>query len=120
MKFRNLAIIALMSATSPVVLATSAHAETATPAATEWWPKNVDLSALRQHEAQANPYGADFDYAKEFASLDLAEVKRDIAAVAIVGSQPFVVAIHPSLPAKGWFCSRDTQSIAFFSTPGIE
>lgn len=28
------------------------------------------------------------------------DVKRDIAAVAIVGSQPFVVAIHPSLPAK--------------------
>ena len=88
MKFRTLAIVALMSAASPVVLATSAHAETAAPAATEWWPKNVDLSALRQHEAQANPYGADFDYAKEFASLDLDAVKADIRKV-LTTSQPW-------------------------------
>ena len=89
MKLRNLALAALMTAASPVVLATAAQAETMdAPAATEWWPKNVDLSALRQHEAQSNPYGADFDYAKEFASLDLDAVKADIRKV-LTTSQPW-------------------------------
>ena len=88
MKFRNLALAALMTAASPVVLATTAHAEAASPAATEWWPKNVDLTALRQNEARANPYGADYDYAKEFASLDLDAVKADIRKV-LTTSQPW-------------------------------
>ena len=88
MKFRNLALAALMTAASPVVLATAAQAETAAPAATEWWPKSVDLTALRQNEAQSNPYGADFDYAKEFASLDLDAVKADIRKV-LTTSQPW-------------------------------
>jgi catalase-peroxidase len=89
MKLRNLALAALMTAASPVVPATAAQAETMdAPAATEWWPKNVDLSSLRQHEAQSNPYGADFDYAKEFASLDLDAVKADIRKV-LTTSQPW-------------------------------
>jgi len=89
MKLRNLALAALMTAASPVVLATAAQAETAsTEAATEWWPKSVDLTSLRQNEARANPYGADFDYAKEFASLDLDAVKADIRKV-LTTSQPW-------------------------------
>lgn len=47
----------------------------------DWWPNRLDLTSLRQHEAMSNPYGADFDYAKEFASLDLAAVKEDIRKV---------------------------------------
>jgi catalase-peroxidase len=47
----------------------------------DWWPDRLDLTALRQHDARSNPFGADFDYAAEFASLDLAAVKRDIAAL---------------------------------------
>ncbi|MCJ2185552.1 catalase/peroxidase HPI [Novosphingobium sp. 2638] len=54
----------------------------------DWWPKSLDLSALRQHEAQSNPYGADYDYAKEFASLDLDAVKADIRKV-LHTSQPW-------------------------------
>lgn len=46
-----------------------------------WWPEKLDLSPLRQHGAESNPLGADFDYAKEFAKLDLAQVKKDIEAV---------------------------------------
>ncbi|WBX84612.1 catalase/peroxidase HPI [Sphingosinicella microcystinivorans] len=42
---------------------------------------DLDLSALRQNEAQSNPYGADYDYAREFASLDLDAVKADIRKV---------------------------------------
>ena len=46
-----------------------------------WWPEQVDLSPLRQHGAESNPYGPDFDYAKAFSLLDLAAVKKDIEAV---------------------------------------
>ena len=46
-----------------------------------WWPEQLDLSPLRLHAAESNPMDADFDYASEFETLDLAAVKRDIAAV---------------------------------------
>jgi catalase-peroxidase len=44
-----------------------------------WWPDRLNLKILAKNPAVANPYGADFDYAQAFESLDLAEVKRDIA-----------------------------------------
>ncbi|HNC96796.1 MAG TPA: hypothetical protein PKW90_11765, partial [Myxococcota bacterium] len=43
-----------------------------------WWPEQVDLSPLRRNQA-GNPYGESYDYAAEFAKLDLAAVKADIA-----------------------------------------
>jgi catalase-peroxidase len=46
-----------------------------------WWPDQLDLSPLRDHDARSNPYGAGFDYAAEFSALDLAAVKADIDAV---------------------------------------
>ena len=46
-----------------------------------WWPDQLDLSTLRAHDARSNPLGADFDYAKAFASLDLNAVKADIRQV---------------------------------------
>ncbi len=46
-----------------------------------WWPEQLDLSPLRAHAPQSNPYGDDFDYAEAFASLDLEEVKSDIEEV---------------------------------------
>ncbi|MDP3151370.1 MAG: catalase/peroxidase HPI [Archangium sp.] len=46
-----------------------------------WWPDQIDLSPLRRNAAESNPLGGDFDYAKEFASLDLAAVKADITKV---------------------------------------
>jgi catalase-peroxidase len=46
-----------------------------------WWPEQVDLTQLRQNEAKSSPLGDDFNYAAEFARLDLAAVKKDIAAV---------------------------------------
>jgi catalase-peroxidase len=44
----------------------------------DWWPQRLDLRPLRQESPGSNPYGADFDYAKEFAKLDLAAVKADL------------------------------------------
>jgi len=47
----------------------------------DWWPERLDLSPLRAQAPASNPYGADFDYAKEFAKLDLAAVKADLRAL---------------------------------------
>lgn len=46
-----------------------------------WWPEAINLSPLRQHAPQSNPYGDDFDYAAEFSKLDLDAVKSDIEAL---------------------------------------
>jgi catalase-peroxidase len=43
-----------------------------------WWPDQLDLSKLRDHDSRSNPYGDDFDYAKEFSKLDLEAVKKDL------------------------------------------
>ncbi len=53
-----------------------------------WWPKQLDLSVLRANDAKSSPYGANYNYAKEFQSLDLAAVKQDINAV-LSKSQPW-------------------------------
>jgi catalase-peroxidase len=46
-----------------------------------WWPDQLDLSPLRQHAAESNPLGQNFNYAKAFATLDLQAVKADIKQV---------------------------------------
>ncbi|EAP1707820.1 catalase/peroxidase HPI [Salmonella enterica] len=43
-----------------------------------WWPQKLDLAPLRLHDVESNPYGANFNYAKGFNSLDLSAVKKDI------------------------------------------
>jgi catalase-peroxidase len=47
----------------------------------DWWPDDLRLEILSQHSAKSDPLGEDFDYAAEFASLDYAALKKDIAAV---------------------------------------
>ena len=47
----------------------------------DWWPDQLRLDLLHQHSAKSDPMGAGFDYRKEFESLDLAAVKRDLAAL---------------------------------------
>ena len=37
----------------------------------DWWPSQLNLQILNQHGPQSNPMGKEFDYAKEFKSLDL-------------------------------------------------
>ena len=54
---------------------------TAGDANNEWWPRRLNLKILAKNPAVSNPMGEDFDYAEAFSSLDLAAVKRDIAAV---------------------------------------
>ena len=47
----------------------------------EWWPDRLNLSALHTNHPAGDPMDDGFDYAKEFLSLDLAAVKKDIEAV---------------------------------------
>jgi catalase-peroxidase len=44
----------------------------------DWWPNQLKLNNLHQHCSKSNPMGEDFNYAKEFTSLDLAAVKKDL------------------------------------------
>ena len=44
----------------------------------DWWPNQLKLDILHQHSSQSNPMGEGFNYAKEFKSLDLEAVKKDL------------------------------------------
>ena len=47
----------------------------------DWWPNQLDLSVLHKHSPKLNPLDDEFDYAKEFASLDVEALKADIIDV---------------------------------------
>uniref|UniRef100_UPI003898FF26 catalase/peroxidase HPI n=1 Tax=Dongia mobilis TaxID=578943 RepID=UPI003898FF26 len=47
----------------------------------DWWPNQLRIDMLSQHNERTDPMGEDFDYAKEFQSLDLAAVKADLKAL---------------------------------------
>jgi len=47
----------------------------------DWWPNQLNLKVLHQHSPLSNPMGREFNYAKEFQSLDLAAVKKDLRAL---------------------------------------
>jgi catalase-peroxidase len=47
----------------------------------DWWPNRLNLQILHQHSALSNPMGEAFDYAKEFKSLDLSAVIKDLRAL---------------------------------------
>jgi catalase-peroxidase len=44
----------------------------------DWWPNQLKLNILRQHSSMSNPMDKKFNYAKEFKSLDLKKVKKEI------------------------------------------
>jgi catalase-peroxidase len=47
----------------------------------DWWPNQLRLDILHQHSAKSDPMSADFDYGKEFETLDYASLKKDLAAL---------------------------------------
>ncbi|MFE1229997.1 catalase/peroxidase HPI [Streptomyces sp. NPDC058745] len=47
----------------------------------DWWPQQIDLQVLHQHSPQSTPMDEDFDYAAEFAALDVDALKRDVIDV---------------------------------------
>lgn len=44
----------------------------------DWWPEQVDVSVLHRQNEKGNPLGEDFNYADEFAKLDVEAFKRDV------------------------------------------
>ncbi len=64
--------------TCPITGATSKKNGTGGTKNQDWWPNQLRLNILRQHSSLSNPMDKDFDYAKEFKSLDLAAVKKDL------------------------------------------
>ena len=51
------------------------------PTNSDWWPNQLNIQMLSQQSEKTDPMDEDFDYAKEFQSLDLAAVKQDLAAL---------------------------------------
>ncbi|MFB7344035.1 catalase/peroxidase HPI [Streptomyces hydrogenans] len=47
----------------------------------DWWPNQLDLSVLHRNDPQADPLDQGFDYAKEFAGLDVEELRQDVFAL---------------------------------------
>jgi catalase-peroxidase len=69
---------AITVALSTITLSSNALATDAAKTNQFWWPEQLNLSPLRQHGAESNPYGAEFNYAKEFATIDIQQLKKDI------------------------------------------
>jgi catalase-peroxidase len=65
----------------PAAAASHRHTATGALSNADWWPNQLNLAILHQNPPAGNPLGADFDYAAEFGKLDLAALKRDIAAM---------------------------------------
>lgn len=62
----------------PVMHAPSTHGGTSNR---QWWPNQLNLKILHQNSALSNPMAKGFDYAKEFAKLDLNALKKDLHAL---------------------------------------
>jgi hypothetical protein len=59
----------------------------------DWWPNRLDLRGLSANAPSGDPTDADFDYAEEFAKVDLAQLKKDIEEV-LTTSQDWWPADH--------------------------
>ena len=65
----------------PVTGSALKHTATGAPTNADWWPNQLNLKILHQHCPLSNPMGAGFNYAKEFKSLDLNAVIKDLRAL---------------------------------------
>ncbi len=74
-------LMAALAVSTSGMVASSALAQGMPKPNQFWWPENLNLAPLRQNSPESNPMGADFNYAEEFATLDLAAVKKDIEEV---------------------------------------
>ena len=57
------------------------HTKMGVQSNSKWWPNQLNLKILHQNSSMTNPMGDDFNYAEEFKSLDLAELKKDLYAL---------------------------------------
>jgi catalase-peroxidase len=54
----------------------------------DWWPNQLRIELLHQHSSKSDPMGKDFNYAREFKSLDYQALKRDLLQV-MTDSKPW-------------------------------
>jgi catalase-peroxidase len=54
---------------------------TSNQSVTNWWPNNLNLDILHQHDTKTNPLGADFNYQEELKKLDVTALKNDLKAL---------------------------------------
>jgi len=57
------------------------HTVAGAPSNADWWPNQLNLNILHQHSSLSDPMGEGFDYAREFKSLDLQALKKDLTAL---------------------------------------
>jgi catalase-peroxidase len=65
----------------PFHAAGGARATHAAPSNADWWPNQLNLSILHQHQPVSSPMDSDFDYTEAFKKLDYAALKKDMAAL---------------------------------------
>jgi catalase-peroxidase len=58
-----------------------AHGPARSQSNADWWPNQLNVNILHQHSPKSDPMNKDFDYAKEFKSLDLNAVIKDLHAL---------------------------------------
>jgi len=80
-RISGIALAVALATAGAVGPATSGGAEVRGMSNQDWWPERLDLHPLRQHAAESNPLGPDFDYAVEFSTLDLESLKADLRAL---------------------------------------
>jgi len=61
-----------------VMEASSRHTAAGAHSNSDWWPNQLNLNILHQNSRKGNPMAEDYDYAEEFAKLDLEAVKKDL------------------------------------------
>jgi catalase-peroxidase len=81
MRKQMIRLFAASAVAAMLLPSNSAFAQGETVSNQFWWPESINLSPLRQHTAESDPMGANFDYAEAFSSLDLEAVKKDIEVV---------------------------------------
>lgn len=65
----------------PVMHGGTRHAQAGTQSNHNWWPNQLNLKILHQNSSKSDPMGADFNYAAEFAKLDMKALKADLTAL---------------------------------------
>ncbi|MFP5070772.1 catalase/peroxidase HPI [Pseudonocardia nantongensis] len=79
----------------------------------DWWPNQLNLKVLRKHQAASDPFHGEFDYAAEFATVDLDQLAADVDAV-ITTSQDWWPADHGSY--AGFFIRMAWHSAGTYRT----
>ncbi len=57
------------------------HSTSSGPSNRDWWPNELRLDLFNQHSSKSNPMGQDFDYEKEFKTLDLRRAEEGFGSV---------------------------------------